>query len=145
MTSVEPGIADTNVLVNALDADAPQHATARALLELARSGSVILYVTSQILCEFYSVVTNARRVARPRTPDDALNAISDLLAFLHVLPIPSRTVEGWMRLLRRHPVIGGDIFDLQIIATMQANGIARIYTFNTDDFSAFAELEVMKP
>jgi len=49
-----------------------------------------------------------------------------------------------MRLLRRHPVIGGDIFDLQIIATMQANGIARIYTFNTDDFSAFAELEVMK-
>ena len=145
MTSVEPGIADTNVLVYALDADAPQHATARALLELARSGSVILYVTSQILCEFYSVVTNARRVARPRTPDDALNAISDLLAFLHVLPIPSRTVEGWMRLLRRHPVTGGDIFDLQIIATMQANGIARIYTFNTDDFSAFAELEVMKP
>jgi len=144
MTSVEPGIADTNVLVYALDADAPQHATARALLELARSGSVILYVTSQILCEFYSVVTNARRVARPRTPDDALNAISDLLAFLHVLPIPSRTVEGWMRLLRRHPVTGGDIFDLQIIATMQANGIARIYTFNTDDFSAFAELEVMK-
>ena len=145
MTSVEPGIADTNILVYALDADAPQHATARALLELARSGSVILYVTSQILCEFYSVVTNARRVARPRTPDDALNAISDLLAFLHVLPIPSRTVEGWMRLLRRHPVTGGDIFDLQIIATMQANGIARIYTFNTDDFSAFAELEVMKP
>ena len=144
MTSVEPGIADTNILVYALDADAPQHATARALLELARSGSVILYVTSQILCEFYSVVTNARRVARPRTPDDALNAISDLLAFLHVLPIPSRTVEGWMRLLRRHPVTGGDIFDLQIIATMQANGIARIYTFNTDDFSAFAELEVMK-
>ena len=144
MTSVEPGIADTNVLVYALDADAPQHATARALLELARSGSVILYVTSQILCEFYSVVTNARRVARPRTPDDALNAISDLLAFLHVLPIPSRTVEGWMRLLRRHPVTGGDIFDLQIIATMQANGNARIYTFNTDDFSAFAELEVMK-
>jgi hypothetical protein len=144
MTSVEPGIADTNVLVYALDADAPQHATARALLELARSGSVILYVTSQILCEFYSVVTNARRVARPRTPDDALNAISDLLAFLHVLPIPSRTVEGWMRLLRRHPVTGGDIFDLQIIATMQANGIARIYTFNTDDFSAIAKLEVMK-
>jgi len=49
-----------------------------------------------------------------------------------------------MRLLRRHPVIGGDIFDLQIIATMQANGIARIYTFNTDDFSAIAKLEVMK-
>jgi predicted nucleic acid-binding protein len=28
--SVEPGIVDTNVLVYALDADAPQHAAARA-------------------------------------------------------------------------------------------------------------------
>ena len=34
--SVEPGIVDTNVLVYALDADAPQHAAARALLEAAR-------------------------------------------------------------------------------------------------------------
>jgi hypothetical protein len=46
-----------------------------------------------------------------------------LLAFLHVLPIPARAVEGWLDLLRRFPVIGGDIFDLQIVATMQANGI----------------------
>jgi predicted nucleic acid-binding protein len=31
--SVEPGIVDTNVLVYALDADAPQHEAARALLK----------------------------------------------------------------------------------------------------------------
>ena len=78
-------------------------------------------MTSQILCEFYSIVTNARRVPNPRTPDDALRAIAVLLLFLHVLPIPARTVEGWMDLLRRHPVTGGDVFDLQIVATMQAN------------------------
>jgi hypothetical protein len=35
--SVEPGIVDTNVLVYALDADAPQHAAARALLDAART------------------------------------------------------------------------------------------------------------
>jgi predicted nucleic acid-binding protein len=50
--SVEPGIADTNVLVYASGADAPQHAEARALLEAARDGVATLYVTSQILCEF---------------------------------------------------------------------------------------------
>jgi predicted nucleic acid-binding protein len=59
--SVEPGIIDTNVLVYALDADAPQHLAARTLLETARHGSSTLYVTLQILCEFYSIVTNARR------------------------------------------------------------------------------------
>jgi predicted nucleic acid-binding protein len=141
----EPGIIDTNVLVYALDADAPQHASSRALLEAARDGSTTLYVTSQILCEFYSIVTNARRVAKPRSPDDASSAVSDLLAFLHVLPIPAHTVEGWLGLLRRHPVAGGDVFDLQIIASMQANGVQRIYTFNTDDFEAFPELSVVTP
>jgi predicted nucleic acid-binding protein len=142
---VEPGLIDTNVLVYALDADAPQHAASRALLEAAREGSTTLYVTSQILCEFYSIVTNARRVARPRTPGDASGAISGLLAFLHVLPIPAHAIEGWLSLLRRHPVTGGDVFDLQIVATMQANGVQRIYTFNTDDFEAFSELSVVTP
>ena len=59
--SVEPGIVDTNVLVYALDADAPQHEAARALLEAGREAFTTLFVTSQILCEFYSIVTNPRR------------------------------------------------------------------------------------
>jgi predicted nucleic acid-binding protein len=143
--SVEPGIVDANVLVYAMDADASQHAASRALLDAGRDSSTSLYVTSQILCEFYSIVTNARRVPKPRSPEDALSAIAALLVFLHVLPIPARTVEGWMDLLRRRPVIGGDVFDLQIVATMQANGIQRIYTFNTGDFEPFSELAVATP
>ncbi len=142
---VEPGIVDANVLVNAMDADAPQHAPSRALLDAARDSSTSLYVTSQILCEFYSIVTNPRRVPKPRSSDDALSAIAAFLVFLHVLPIPARTVEGWMDPLRRHPVTGGDVFDLQIVATMQANAIQRIYTFNTGDFKPFSELAVATP
>jgi uncharacterized protein len=86
---VEPGIVDTNVLVYALDADAPQYAAARSLIEAAREGTATLFVTSQILCEFYSVVTNPRRVAKPRSAAEATAALSDLLAFLHVLPVPA--------------------------------------------------------
>jgi predicted nucleic acid-binding protein len=41
---VEPGLVDTNVLVYALDADAAQHASSRALLEAGRAASVTLYV-----------------------------------------------------------------------------------------------------
>jgi hypothetical protein len=47
--------------------------------------------------------------------------------------------------LQRHPVTGADVFDLQIVATMQANGIQRIYTFNSDDFEVFPELAVVTP
>lgn len=71
---LEPGLADTNVLIYALDADAPHHTAARALLEAARDGSTTLYVTPQILSEFYAVVTNARRGAKPRSSADVLDA-----------------------------------------------------------------------
>jgi predicted nucleic acid-binding protein len=45
----EPGLIDANVLVYAMDADAPQHAVSRALLESARTTSAALYVTLQTL------------------------------------------------------------------------------------------------
>jgi predicted nucleic acid-binding protein len=106
-----------------------------------------LYVTSHILCEFYSLITNPRRVAVASSPTDALRIISAMLALpgLHVLPTPARAVAGWMQLLRRRPVTGGDVFDLQIVATMQANGVQRIYTFNAADFEVFPELAVVTP
>jgi predicted nucleic acid-binding protein len=64
--SCEPGIIDANVLVYAMDEDASQHAASRSLLEAGRDPSTTLYVTSQILCGFDSIVTNARRVRKPR-------------------------------------------------------------------------------
>jgi uncharacterized protein len=142
---VEPGLADTNVLIYALDADAPHHTAARALLEAARDGSTTLYVTPQILGEFYAVVTNARRVAKRRSSTEVLDAISDLLMFPHVLPVPAHVVDVWMNLVRRHPVTGADVFDLQIVATMLANDLQRIYTFNTRDFEMIGEIAVVAP
>jgi hypothetical protein len=73
--------------------------------------------------------------------------LSALLALpgLQVLPVPSHVVAGWVQLLQRHPVEGASVFDLQIVATMLANGIQRIYTFNTADFEIFGELTVIAP
>jgi uncharacterized protein len=146
-TSLEPGIIDANVLAYATNADVPHHAASRTLVDAARDPLTKLYVTSQVLCECYSIITNPRRVAVPSSSAEALGIISALLALpgIHVLPTPARTVRGWMELLQRHPVTGGDVFDLQLIATMKANNVQRIYTFNAADFEKFAELTVVVP
>jgi hypothetical protein len=54
-------------------------------------------------------------------------------------------VAGWIQLLGRHTVEGAGVFDLQIIATVLANGVQRIYTFKPADFQVFAELSVVAP
>ncbi len=78
---------------------------------------------------------------------EAVQIISDLLASpgMKVLPTPAQAVTGLMDLLKRSAVTGSDVFDLQIIATMQANKIHRIYTFNNGDFETFPEITVVTP
>jgi predicted nucleic acid-binding protein len=114
--SLEPGVLDANVLAYALNVDAPQHEASRALLEAASDSSVTLYVTSQILCELYSIITNPRRVAMPSSSAEAVSIISDVLDLpgLQVLPTPARAVAGWMALLQRRPVTGGRLLWVEI-------------------------------
>jgi predicted nucleic acid-binding protein len=144
---VEPGVIDANILVYAVNVDAPQYAASRALLEAALDPTVKLYVTSQILCEFYSLITNPKRVPLAWSSPEAVQLIQELLDLpgLHVLAMPAQAVTMLMELLTRHPVTGGGVFDLQIIAVMQANSIHRIYTFNAGDFRVFPELTVIIP
>jgi predicted nucleic acid-binding protein len=99
--SVEPGVVDANILVYAVNPDVPQHAASYALLEAARDPAVTLYITSQILCEFYSIITNRKRVAVPISPADAMVIISDLLAQpgLHVLPSPEQASQVYSNFL----------------------------------------------
>jgi hypothetical protein len=83
------------------------------------------------------IVDRTSRISGVQRKRLANRAETELLAFLHVLPVPAHAVDGLLDLFRRHPVTGGAVFDLQIVATMQANGLQRIYTFNADDFAGF--------
>jgi predicted nucleic acid-binding protein len=79
-TALERAVVDTNVLVYAVFPAMPDHAASRALLDTANAAGTNLYVAPQNLIEFFAVVTDPRRVTQPRTPDEALQAIDDLLA-----------------------------------------------------------------
>ena len=144
---LEPGVLDANILVYAVNTNAPQHAASRRLLETALDPAVTLYVTLQILCEFYSVVTNPKRIAAAFTAAEATQMISDLLELpgLRILATPPLAARKLTELLKSHPVTAANIFDLQIVATMQTNDIQRIYTFNVGDFEEFSGLVVVAP
>jgi hypothetical protein len=60
------------------------------------------------------------------TPSTLLPAYS---LFFACCPFQPTQWEGWLDLLRRRPVTGGDVFDLQLVATMLANEVQRIEEF----------------
>lgn len=147
--AAEYALLDTNVLVYALDKESDFHGASRTLLLRAadKSWPERLCTTPQVLAEFFAVVTNPRRVRHPRTPLEALAAIEQftLLPNLCVLPIPVDVVLRWGALVREQQLSASRVFDAQLAATILANGVHRIYTFDHKHFECFAELEVLTP
>src|SRR2546421_12163746 len=139
--SDEQSFVDANVLVYAATPAAPQYQASRALLE----SDARLCVSPQVFAEFYSIVTNPRRVTLPFMPGEAKTFIGLLLPQIDVLPMLGTVVTRWMELAEKHGVTGPDVFDLQLVATMLENGIRRIYTYNRSDFEQFNELDVLTP
>ena len=147
ISSDEMAMLDTNILIYAYYEDAPQYPAAFPLLDRAQEAGASLCISPQVLAEFYAVITNPRRVSAPFTSEEALAEIQKLRALpgLTLLPVPLDVVDSWVGLLREHPVTGRHIFDAQLVATMQGNGITKLYTFNRADFERFPGLEVLTP
>ncbi len=136
---------DANVLVySAVKAD-PRNEAARTLL--TGSGKGILYISPQIITEFYSAITSAKRVTNPYSPLEAVEFIETLLGYRHIsiLAIPQDIPTFLLPLLKRTQVAGARVFDVQIVATMMAHGLKKLFSYNGRDFTQFAELDVIEP
>ena len=144
-TGVKRIYLDTNMLAYVANTKAPQH---RVALEIFRpSNQEQLCVSSQVMAELYSYLTNPTILATPLSSQDALYRIRRICQMSHVslLSTPPNLFEGWMNLVESHPVTDGKIFDILHVAIMLSHGIQSIYTFNADDFIWCNEIEVIDP
>ena len=140
-------VVDTNVLVYAANADAPEHARCRDLLERLRRSDSPWYLTWSIGYEFLRVVTHPRVMARPWDGDSAMTFLRLLLG---------APAAGMLRETDRHrsvlhtviaelPFLSGNLFhDAHTAALMREHGIRTIVTRDLD-FHRFPFLDVRDP
>jgi uncharacterized protein len=139
---------DTNILVYAVDLSENNRPFHRASLEILRpSEQEILYLSPQILGEFYAVITSASAVKNPITPTEAIFRIKRLAQMpnIKVLSLTNNIQEKWFELLSINPVKGSQVFDIFHLATMLSYNIKRIYTFNDRDFNWYQDIDVIVP
>lgn len=138
---------DTNVLVYFLYDASPFDTAAQALINQARRPEARFCLTSQVLTECFSTITNPRRVSPAFAPEAALQEIEKFLALpgMLLLSIPSTVVVRWIALARQYGISRADIFDTQLAATRLEYGVKRIYTFNVEDFRIYSEIEAVVP
>lgn len=136
---------DANVLVYATVPTAPQYSAAQRVCAGALAGRVDACVTVQTLLELFATVTNAKRVKRPRPADIAWVEVAKYASMLPVLTPPPDLIDRVRALAEPLGIVAQDVFDVQIAATMLANGVSRVYTYDAGVLGRVPGITVVTP
>lgn len=138
-------LVDTNVLVYAVNSDAPQYAVCRALVEAVQAGSLRCALVPQILLEFHAIVTDRRRVARPLDPEKAQEVVRALRSIFPVFDACREALDHLPKVIGERATAGGDVFDAWLVAQMRALGMERVCTYNGKDFADYEGVVPVTP
>lgn len=134
----EPIFVDTNVWVYAVDAADPAKRK-RALEATAPAPGRDLVVSTQVLTEFYTVVT--RRLAVPVSAEDA-EAMVHQLAVLPVVAIDSSLVVSAIAGSREWQI---SIWDALILRAAEVAGCRRVLSEDLADGTTYGSVVVENP
>lgn len=137
---------DTNILVYAYNEDSPYHQRAKEIRDKAAEGVLFCCLTPQNLYEFFSTVTDSRKVSNPLPTNKALWEVEkyyssriDIIYSLETTPL--KVIE----LAKKYKIKRQEIHDIHLLAAMIENEVFGIYTRNDAHFRKFEEIEVINP
>jgi predicted nucleic acid-binding protein len=138
-------LVDTNVLLRRTQSGHPDYATAVESIARLMTASEQVCVCLQNIAEFWNVAT------RPAANNGlglsialTLVEVEHIERTLTLLPESPATYAEWKRLVLQHRVLGSKVHDTRLVAVMNIHGIARILTFNTNDFLRYG-ITVLHP
>jgi len=135
---------DTNILVYAHRASAPEHGRALAWLRHFAEGRLPWGLPVFCIGEFVRVATHARVLDPPSTLKETIAALDGVLASptVRVLSPGRQFPEIYFDALRAGDARGNLAFDAQIAAVCLEHGADRILTLDRD-FARFPRLELV--
>jgi predicted nucleic acid-binding protein len=139
-------LVDTNILLRLSERNHSHHLLAlESLRRLAAAGHTFC-IASQTVAEFLAVATRSiadRGLGMAQNLADAeLGKLTDALEVLYDSP---SVVSELRRLVVAYYVVGKSVHDTRLVATMIANGVKHILTFNQRDFTRFPEITALDP
>jgi predicted nucleic acid-binding protein len=137
---------DTNVLLRLADTESPEHGIALASIESLIAEDNTVFITTQVLVEFWAVATRPESVNGLGWSAGATGeVIQTIRAQFPVLAETPELLDRWLHLVRRFDVSGKHTHDARLAALLLVNGVHRILTFNTADFPPGWGIEAVPP
>lgn len=137
---------DTNVLVYAHNQDSPFFARSKSLIEELLNADGFC-VTSLILFEFFSIITDGRKIKSPLPPEIALEILEDIIDSDKIDIQMTMDDPGFFVWLKDyiHITKRYQIYDASIAFSMHQKKVTVLYTNNVKDFKDFEHISAVSP
>jgi predicted nucleic acid-binding protein len=118
--------------------ETPEHEQVIQGIRRLIADSNTLWISWQVLREFCMVLT------RPQTfpiPPDAKSVVArarTMSELFEVADEPQLVTENLFKLIETIPMGGKQVYDANLVATMQAHNIRHLFTLNPSDFIRFS-------
>jgi predicted nucleic acid-binding protein len=137
---------DTGVLLRMHDEDDPRHVQCQSAIDLLRNRGESLFVCTQVVAEFWVVLTRPRDVNGLGVDfDDAVLEMADLRASFPCLADPPDLADRWFAVVSSTRTMGRQAHDARIAALMLASGVTTLLTLNPTDFTRYAGITPVTP
>ena len=134
---------DTNVLLRSAASTSARNPAAAGAIAILLARHDELLLAPQVLMEFWSAATRPIAVNGFGWPVETVEAEIDRLRDqFPFLPETPAVFDEWLRLVKKHRVIGKQVHDSRLVAMRNIHQVDRLLTFNTGDFRVFGEIAV---
>ncbi|MCA9308688.1 MAG: type II toxin-antitoxin system VapC family toxin [Patescibacteria group bacterium] len=131
---------DTSIIVHSLNKDSFRHS--KAVTYLSRLAGQPKAVTHQNIMEAYRVLTHPKH-PNPMTKQQALDALKYYVDNCRVISPTEDTFKSLNTVMASSSVVGNKIMNAYLVATIKANSITKIATFNKRDWEDFVGIEII--
>lgn len=140
-------LVDTNVFLRLVSRNDPDRNTILDALRNLGARNEDLFYTSQVLAEFWAVCTrpSAARGGYGLSPEETERKARMIERYCRFLPDSLATHQEWRRLVVTHSVMGVEVHDARLVASMNVHGIGGLLTFDSKDFKRYAGVLVVSP
>jgi predicted nucleic acid-binding protein len=146
MTESKALLIDTNILIYHTfeDFDKNKHHDTCRLLDYLSKNKFKIFVSTQVLREFFAISTNGNIFEKPLSTEEAVLKLEEFQKNFRVIHEDDSSIEHLKQILKKYKISKQDVHDANIAATMITHDIKQIATFNQKDFKTFKEIELFE-
>jgi len=136
---------DTNILIYQTfeDFEPEKHRMITERFEDLYNQACSFFISGQIIREYVAIATNSKIFKKPLNSKEILIKVSEFQNIFDILYDTNQSIEILKQLISRYKISGHKIHDANIAATVIANQIDFLWTFNRKDFKQFNEINLL--